>query len=232
MDMSIYMHLLSADPVAAAKTSLRFMHFIGLALGLGAATLLDLMLLRFFVRGKISEENWKLVHFSANVVNFGLILLWISGMGFIVHYALFDPVKLTNEKIWAKLAIVGVLSVNGAFIHMVILPRVKAQIGKTLFDGMTRFQRSAFLVSGAVSVTSWYVPVVLGAFPQLNFSVPASTILLTYAMLLGLIAAGMHVVVPLMDPSRRNKRANGQDPALFPETTEPDNVYQQMAAAE
>lgn len=231
MDMSIYMQLLTADPVVTAKTTLRFMHFIGLALGLGAATLLDLTLLRFFVPGTITNENWKLVHFSANVVNFGLIVLWISGIGFIVHYSLFDPVKLTNEKIWAKFAIVGVLSVNGAFIHTVILPRIRAQVGKTLFAGMSRFQRSTFLVSGAISATSWYVPVVLGAFPQLNFSVPATTILLTYAVLLGLIAAVMHVVVPLIDPSRRIEQTAERDHPVLPETTAPDIAYYHLAAA-
>jgi hypothetical protein len=201
MNLAIYLQLLSAEPVVTAKTALRFVHFIGLALGLGAATLLDLMLLRFFVREPISRQNWKLVHFSANIVNIGLLLLWASGIGFIVHYALFDPAKLMNQKIWAKLAIVFVLSVNGLFIHSAILPRIKAQLGRTLFDGMSRFQKSVFLISGGISVTSWYVPVALGAFPQLNFAVPATTILMTYGILLGIVIATMHLLVPLIERS-------------------------------
>jgi hypothetical protein len=201
MNLAIYLQLLSAEPVATAKTALRFVHFIGLALGLGAATLLDLMLLRFFVREPISHQNWKLVHFSAGIVNVGLMLLWASGIGFIVHYALFDPAKLMNQKIWAKLAIVFVLTVNGLFIHAAILPRIKAQLGRTLFDGMSRFQKSVFLISGGISVTSWYVPVALGAFPQLNFAVPATTILMTYGILLGIVIAAMHLLVPLIERS-------------------------------
>jgi hypothetical protein len=201
MDQSVYLHLLSADPVATAKTGLRFVHFIGLALGLGAATLLDLMLVRFFVRETISSESWKIVHFFSRIVNIGLVVLWVTGIGFIVHYGLFDPAKLMNEKIWAKLAIVLVLSLNGIFIHAIVLPRIKAQIGKTLLAGMSRFQRSAFLISGAISATSWYVPVILGAFPQLNFSVPATTILLTYSLLLVLAIVAMHAVMALIEPS-------------------------------
>lgn len=215
MYLSAYTQLFTDDPIATAKTALRFVHFVGLALGLGAATMLDLFLVRFFIRNEIEPENWKLVHFSASIVNVGLIILWASGIGFIVHYALFDPMKLTNEKIWAKLTIVSVLSINGMFIHAVILPRLKQQLGRTLFDGMSRFQRSAFIVSGAVSVVSWYVPVVLGAFPQLNFKVPATVILLAYGAILLAMTVIMHVVIPLMDPSRRSAKiahpAYGED---------------------
>ncbi len=199
MDLNIYMQLISAEPVMAAKTALRFVHFIGLALGLGAATLLDLMLLRFFLCEPISSSNWKLVHFSANIVNVGLMLLWVTGVGFIVHYALFDPDKLLNQKIWAKLSIVFVLTVNGVFIHSVILPRIKTQVGRKLFDGLTQFRKSVFLISGGVSVTSWYVPVILGAFPQLNFNVPAVTILLTYGILLAIAVVLMHFLVPIIE---------------------------------
>ena len=208
MDQSVYVQLLSADPVMTAKTGLRFVHFIGLALGLGAATLLDLMLVRFFVRETITGERWKIFHFFSNVVNVGLIMLWVTGIGFVLHYAFFDPDKLLNEKIWAKLAIVFVLSVNGMFIHAIVLPRIKKQIGKTLLEGMSQFQRSAFLISGAVSATSWYVPVILGAFPQLNFSVPATTILMTYALLLVLATVAMHAIMALIEPSRTGTSAD------------------------
>ena len=214
MDQLVYVHLLSADPVVTAKTGLRFVHFIGLALGLGAATLLDLMLVRFFVREKISSENLKIFHFFSRIVNIGLVVLWVTGIGFVLHYAFFDPVKLMNEKIWAKLAIVFVLSVNGIFIHAIVLPRIKAQVGKTLLAGMSRFQRSAFLISGAISATSWYVPVILGAFPQLNFAVPATTILMTYGLLLILAIVAMHAVMALIEPSRTGTEGAMQTPGI------------------
>jgi hypothetical protein len=232
MNLAIYFQLLSAEPVVAAKTTLRFVHFIGLALGLGAATLLDLMLLRFFVREPISHQNWKLVHFSANIVNVGLMLLWASGIGFIVHYALFDPAKLMNQKIWAKLAIVFVLTMNGLFIHAVILPRIKAQLGRTLFDGMSQFQKSVFLISGGISVTSWYVPVVLGAFPQLNFAVPATTILLTYGMLLGVVIVMMHLLVPLIERTSSSDTGMREEMELALVSSMESARYGKLQAAE
>jgi hypothetical protein len=202
MDWDSFYQLWSNDSVLALKNATRFLHFIGLAVGLGAATVLDLMLMRFFVRGRISEESWAIVNFGARIVHAGLILLWITGIAFIVQYALFEPVKLTNEKIWAKLAIVSILTVNGSFIHSIVLPRIKARIGRSLFDGVSRWQKSAFIVSGAVSAASWYAPVALGAFSQLNFVVPAVTILALYALLLLAMALAMHFVMWAVEPKR------------------------------
>ncbi|WP_202596075.1 hypothetical protein [Ensifer adhaerens] len=175
---------LSLDPVAALKTGLRILHFIGLALGLGAATVLDLMIVRFFIKGKVTPEHWAVFHFGSKIVNWGLILLWVTGIGFMTYYGYFEPIKLGNEKVWAKMTIVAILTINGAFIHAVILPKVKMQIGRSLMEGMSTKQRSTFLISGAVSATSWYVPLMLGALPQLNFVVPMTVILMAYGLLL------------------------------------------------
>lgn len=204
MDQSIYLQLFLADPAGVLKSALRFVHFIGLALGLGAATLLDLMLLRFFVRRNVTKEILGVFHFSTKVVNLGLVLLWITGLAFIVHYAVFDPPKLLNGKIWAKLAIVIVLTLNGIFIHAFVLPRLNAQVGKLLFAGMSLRQKIAFQTSGAISVTSWYVPAALGAFPQLNFAVPPETILISYLLLVGLVALFMTLLVAQVERRQRN----------------------------
>ena len=96
----------------------------------------------------------------------------------------FDPAKITNPKVWAKMAIVGMLTLNGVFIHRAVLPLIRRGIGRTLFNGMSTAQRGVLLASGVVSGTSWYVPLLLGATPQLNFVVPAWAILAAYSALL------------------------------------------------
>lgn len=176
--------VLSAEAATAVKTALRVLHFVGLVLGLGAATLLDLIMLRFLAAGTVSHDHHRIVAFSAKVVAGGLALLWVSGLGFLAHYALFEPAMLGNDKIWAKAAIVGVLTVNGVFIHNVVLPLVERSVGRGLFDGMSGRRRAVVLASGAVSATSWYVPMLIGNVPQLDFVVPAWLILAAYAALL------------------------------------------------
>ena len=182
--LSFVHHLFSSDPIAWVKTGLRVAHFCGLVLGVGAATLLDLIIARFVLMRGISTEHVHVIDFASKIVTVGLGLLWISGIGFLIHYGLFDPAKLQNPKIWAKIAIVAVLSINGVLVHYLVLPRIRSQVGQRLLDGLSHFHCSLLLLAGTVSAISWYVPLMLGAIPQLNFVVPAEVILISYALLL------------------------------------------------
>ena len=181
--MPSFLQVLLSDP-AWIRTGLRVVHFCGLVLGVGAATLLDLIIARFILMRGISFEHVYVVDFSSKIVTIGLGLLWISGIGFLIHYGVFEPAKLQNPKIWAKIAIVAVLSVNGLLVHYFVLPRIRNQVGKRLLDGLSPFDCSLVLLAGTVSVISWYVPLILGAIPQLNYVVPAEVILSSYALLL------------------------------------------------
>jgi hypothetical protein len=182
--MLSFLNFLSADPAAWIRTGLRVVHFCGLVLGVGAATLLDLIIARFVLMRGISKEHIHVIDFSSKIVTVGLSLLWISGIGFLFYYGFFDPPKLQNPKIWAKIAIVAVLSINGILVHFFVLPRIRNQVGKRLLDGLSQFHCSLLLLAGTVSAISWYVPLMLGAIPQLNFVVPAEAILVSYALLL------------------------------------------------
>jgi hypothetical protein len=181
--MPSFFQVLLSDP-AWIRTGLRVVHLCGLVLGVGAATLLDLIIARFILMRGISFEHVYVVDFSSKIVTIGLGLLWISGIGFLIHYGVFEPAKLQNPKIWAKIAIVAVLSVNGLLVHYFVQPRIRNQVGKRLLDGMSPFNCSLVLLAGTVSVISWYVPLILGAIPQLNYVVPAEVILSSYALLL------------------------------------------------
>lgn len=166
------------------KTGLVIAHLIGLALGVGGATLMDLILVRFVVRGTIAREHADILHFSSFLVGGGLLLLWVSGIGFLTHYYFYNPQALGNPKVMAKIAIVGILTVNGTLIHQHVLPVIERNVGRRLFDGVTARQKSWMLAAGAVSATSWYVPLALGALREFNFVVPAADILLVYVGLL------------------------------------------------
>ena len=107
------------------KGAIRIVHFVGLALGLGTATFLDLLMLRFMVRSKIRPSHVQAFNFGTKIVVAGLVMLWISGLSFLIYYLAWDPEKLLNPKIWAKLSIVGVLTANAVFLHKLVLPMVE-----------------------------------------------------------------------------------------------------------
>jgi hypothetical protein len=157
---------------------------VGIILGLGAATILDLLIVRFLMAGRVDPVHVAVVKFCSGLVTLGLIILWISGSAYLLHYWAFDPGLIGNPKVWSKIVIVGVLTINGVFIHSRVLPIVAAQQGRSLFEGLATGQKRMLLFFGTVSATSWYVPLLLGAMPQLNFVVPATSILAAYTLLL------------------------------------------------
>lgn len=191
---------LAGDPISTLKSCLIAMHLFGLLLGLGAATTLDIFIAKFMIMGRVKKEYCIFIDFCSNIVSIGLLILWVTGAGFLIYYYEFDPMKLSNQKVWAKIAIVAVLTLNGAFIHRTVLPLMRNRVGRNLFHGLTAGQRSLLLVSGAVSVTSWYVPLLLGTFPQLNF-LPAVPILIVYFILLLLAILATHGFARLKVPS-------------------------------
>jgi hypothetical protein len=216
MNPHVLLDRLIADPVATLKSSLLIGHLAGLVLGLGTATLLDLFILKFVLPQKVSKDHYNVIHFFSKIVAFGLLLLWATGLGFLVFYSYFDPIKLSNQKIWAKLIVVGVLTLNGLFIHRTVLPLIRDHIGRTLFDGLSRSQRFLLLTSGAVSATSWYVPFVLGAFPQLNF-LPALPVVLTYMFILtAVIVATQVFALAVMPPEPTRMSPHAEDAAQKP----------------
>ena len=197
------------------KGGIRIVHFIGLALGLGTATFLDLLILRFMMRNKIRHSHAEAFEFGTKVVTAGLVMLWISGLGFLAYYWGFDPEKLGNPKIWAKLCIVGVLTANAVYLHKLVLPVVQSQVSKTLFGGLTLGQRLQMVIGGTTSATSWYVPVALATIPQFNNSIPANQL---WALFCGLLiltnALAITALLTLESLSHRSRSQNPQSEML------------------
>lgn len=198
-DMSpITQSLATAERGSLMKSAIKVMHLLGIILGLGAATVLDLVIVKFLVAGQIQSDQISIVKFVTGIVSVGLAILWFSGILYLVHYAAFDPSKLWNQKVWAKIAIVGVLTINGYFIHHIVLPLMEKQVGRALFAGLSRKQCALMLIFGTISATSWYVPLVLGAMPHFNFVVPAPGLLVAYAILLAIAIGATQGMVSAM----------------------------------
>ena len=106
--------LMIAEPGSVIKSVIKILHLIGIVLGLGAATVLDIVIIRYLGYREDQRRTTHLVEFISKIVTLaGLIILWFSGASYLAHYAAFDPEKLGNQKVWAKIAIVAVLTING-----------------------------------------------------------------------------------------------------------------------
>ncbi|WP_205910418.1 hypothetical protein [Rhizobium sp. FKL33] len=198
------------DPFALSilRTMLRLGHFAGLVFGLGFALFID-----FFVQRKapdgLTRQDLDLVVWASRFVSLGLLLLWISGLGFLALYAVSDPAKLANPKIFAKIVIVAILTANGALIHARVLPALRRLQGAPLFAAARPRTLRLFALCAAVSTISWITPVILGAAPQLNFVVPMAVILLAYA---GAVFAAFVVGLILLSSASRSDADDEREP--------------------
>ena len=167
------------------KCLLSLGHLVGLALGMGTTAFLDGGCIL-----SIANRSWDryrafmsgaLFRCATRFVIVGLALLWLTGIGFLVHYAVFSPEKLANPKIYAKLALVTILTANGALLHHAVLRRVADMDDLRDLLATTAGRLCAFC--GAVSGASWVGAFLLGALPILNYVVSFEILLAVWAAL-------------------------------------------------
>ncbi|MGY2048202.1 hypothetical protein [Methylobacterium sp. JK268] len=164
-------------PALRVMTLLTGLHLLGLCLGFGGAAMTDFWILRWMRWGGMPREIERMVRFFAKAVTVGLALLWLSGLGFLAVYTIEAPEKLANPKIWAKVTVVVVLTLNGLLIHALVLPKVLRDVRRPILDGLAPGVAAAFLLSGAVSGASWMFAFALGILREFNGVVAAPLLL-------------------------------------------------------
>ncbi|MEI7600814.1 MAG: hypothetical protein WCJ41_16025 [Aestuariivirga sp.] len=161
-------------------TIIKVIHLVALVMGLGGAVLLDITILMRGVIRPVSQFTIHQAEVLSRFVSAGLVLLWASGIGLIWINYMSKQEYLTNQKLWAKIAIVLILTINGIVVHRKIMPFLKASVGRPLFTGITRRNLAFLTFVGSVSFVSWTVPLILGVASELNYVTGMLVILLLY----------------------------------------------------
>ena len=176
-------------------TILKMVHLMGLIMGFGGAILADTTI---FLRGVIRPVSAYTLHLTtvlSHIVTAGLIILWTSGAGLIWVNLLDKPEYLTNQKLWAKIAIVAMLTLNGFLVHKLVLPFLQKSMGRRLFESVNAKQIAGMTLLGSISLVSWTVPFVLGKASELNYVTPMANILIVYAICVAVAWLGMFTVM-------------------------------------
>jgi hypothetical protein len=193
--------VLKAGVAMSAITLFKLVHLLGLVGGFGAAALADFLVLRKAILRPIDEQLIAWLTYLSRIAIGGLILLWLSGIALIAVRYSEGAAILTNEKVWAKVVIVILLTVNGVFVHHLALKRVAARVGTRLFDSLPFSERAGLSLIAAISSMSWMFPFVLGTASELNHKVSVGTVLGVYALLVMLawmvILMGINWLFPL-----------------------------------
>ncbi len=172
--------------LAAQKTGWVIVHNIGFVLGLGAATITDILFFRFLKDNVITQHEKETMDTLSSVIWVGLSILIISGI------ALYLPEQArlaVSSKFLLKVVVVGVIVVNGVLLNMFVGPHMR----RLSFEGSPearRFRRLAFAL-GAISFTSWYGAFLLGSFRSIPIDFPAALTL--YGLLLFFVIVGSQV---------------------------------------
>ncbi len=150
------------------KTAITIVHLFGVVLGAGGAIASDFIFFSSIKDKKITSTELRFLRVGSRMVWIGVGLLVISGI--LIFFT--DPINyLQSSKFLSKMAIVAVVIINGIFFHLSHLPHIHRYLGQHLPTSSEFMKKSnALLASGAISMVSWSVAVVLGALPSLPFS--------------------------------------------------------------
>jgi hypothetical protein len=148
-------------------------HIIGAAIGVGGATMSDLLFFRSMKNRIITTDQFHLLQVASTVVFGGMALVVLSG----VWLLFLNPELLREARVQAKLTAVLVLMLNGFVLHSVLLKFLEKNLDSPLRQQGLRSRQWIFAASGSASIVSWYAAFVLASVEGIQ---------LPYLVLLGI----------------------------------------------
>lgn len=144
------------------RTVILGLHIVGVALGLGGATITDFLFFRSLKDRKVSDDEQHLLEGMSVVIWVGIAVLVVTGI------ALFLPQRdalLISAKFIAKMCAVAVIVVNGFLLNVFVSPKMQKMDFTFKSNAADKSLRVAFSL-GAISATSWYSALVLAFLPR------------------------------------------------------------------
>lgn len=162
-------------------------HLFGVALGAGSAFFSDAMFFHTVRDKKINKTEFGFLKLGSRLVWLGLIVLLVSGIGI---WSL-DPAGYSQStKFLLKMIIVFVITFNGLFFHRVHFGRLKRSLGMRLSEKSSLIRhRTSVVASGAISVWSWSLAIILGSLPNLPLSLPEALLVYTLSTAMVVVVA-------------------------------------------
>jgi hypothetical protein len=184
-----------------------FIHLLAVCTALGAIIATDLRLL-----ARLSERRMRLAPpngYVMRLVGGALVVLWLSGglLLWLGHQESADT--LNNPKLIGKLVLVGLLTLNAAWLHALTFPwlaRARRVARWSFMEGM------AVAVPVAASNALWLYCAFLGIARPWNHVVPLSQVLAVAALVFLLSLAGVLTILTIVgrDTERAARRRAGR----------------------
>ena len=147
------------------KTVLIYFHLLSLAAAIGSVLIAEYLI--FFRHRQFSRDSYDTIIFASRTATVALLLLWLTGIGLVSAGYLGDPMYIANQKIWAKVSIVLLMSINGVYIHRWLLPRF-ADVARGGLLIRTATESARMRLAFASSLAGWLITAFYGAAKFLN----------------------------------------------------------------
>ncbi|SMC24843.1 hypothetical protein SAMN02745857_01984 [Andreprevotia lacus DSM 23236] len=132
-----------------------------------------------------------------------LAILWFSGLMLITLGYLQDGAQyLANPKLWAKVTVVILLTINGGLLHSIAFPALQKRIA---FIALPVSERAKLALLGAISGCSWLFAAFLGIARPWNKVMPYGEVMLVFCCI---AAAAILTGITLAIGLGRNEPAN------------------------
>lgn len=135
------------------REALVALHLLGFALGIGGATVADLVFFRFMKDFYISESERDIIRLLSQALWVGLFVVVISAIG------LYLPAQSGQVPyFWPEMALLAVIAAIDATFSLVVMPRlvVAATNHRTLCVSQVASLRRFAFALGSVSFVTWY----------------------------------------------------------------------------
>jgi hypothetical protein len=169
-------------------------HILGVILGLGGASVSDLLFFRFLRDYRISAKEAEVLGLLKNLIMGALAVVLVSG---VILVAL-DPVRYwASDPFRLKALVTLVVALNGIALHLIVAPHlIHLNLRHPHPVHGRRWRRLAFALGG-VSVCSWYTVFFTAMLKSL---MPQDFVLLLcgYLVLLAVTLCGTQIVESFM----------------------------------
>lgn len=171
----------------------RVAHFIGFAIGIGAAVFLEGLVLSR-ARVAIEEEELALIEHGHRLILLALGVLWLTGLALVGLKTGFDPALITG-KMQAKMWIVAAMTANAFIIAWVVTPLLRDALYSSLSD-LHDLELAMIGAAAGLSAAGWLSALVLGAVGYLA-ALPFDTLAPIFGAVLvvGVLAGAMFAVL-------------------------------------
>ncbi len=168
-------------------------HILGVCIGLGGATIADVLFFRFLKDFRISEKEADVMRSLSHIILGALIVILLSGAALYLS----DTEKYNASPAFlAKMTIVVVLTVNGFFLHEYISPKLVHLSFTKHYRSEPRLRvlRHIAFALGAVSASSWYSAFFIAMLKSLMLHATFFHILATYLFIVTCAVATSQII--------------------------------------